>query len=914
MKTMRNVFMFKCTSIVLLCIALAGTWGCRTFVFAEAAETQPSGTYASAHIQKDGFYSICKSSVSVDESAKNAQPFRVWIAGQGAARPVVRTTLEPGESFVYDHFLGYLKAGETVFAVLGSEASLAGQVAFDVARNPVIPVFPEPVKTSGKLSGWVLEGASATDRFNELRVDADRQVVLHTRAPHSGYYALDCGMLTRLNGSGAVRVQIHADGSPDDLPLYEAVLGPGEDSMPFRQEIGYLPKGAMVRVLLSATGAASSLHVEATLVEWAPRQAPLRVVRSADGYLGVVEPDRPGIVRAIDASRWITVPAQADDSTEALRKAFAEAQALAADGDYAGVRLEAGQTYTIGTGQLGGRLFEFHDAQRIVFDGNGSVLRVNSTNIQRKIVELFRTFNCQLMAFADFSTESSMQPYSAGDILSVSPLRNGIQEVTFRVPPGQPDPIKDICPDGRANGYAYDPEHPGRLAVGTWNHYPKAPGSQPPLWATDEPDVFVHAVTRTQDSLPSQGKWIIKEKGAGVLYLVATDSVNITLSDVEARAHGGGLLRNWNSTVNLLACRMDLQGENLISASSDGIHGRGREGVWVEDTLLRGVCEDVLNTYGRSLLVLRDDDESDNVVTLRIGRRKDGGYGPGDVPEEDIIQENDSLLFFNPLTGAVIAEVMIESIAPGGRITLSQPVPGIDFWDAGDDRRSTIVYNQSSVSRVMIRDSAFLDSMRLGAFLKASRCVLFNNRFEGLASSAIFAANEPGWPEGPPPSYLWVQGCTFKENGYDYQSRNRAFLMMDPADVSIHTARLKGPNDRGSSSFIGYANSHVKIIGNTFTHWRGMAIAVRNARNVWIQNNSFASPVEDSVMRAVMAESPQFVQHGVGGYAAIYLDVVNGAVVSGNRFAGLAGPDRSIMLDQNVQDIVVEENDSMSSD
>ena len=156
------------------------------------------------------------------------------------------------------------------------------------------------------------------------------------------------------------------------------------------------------------------------------------------------------------------------------------------------------------------------------------------------------------------------------------------------------------------------------LAVGTWTHFPRS--GSPSLQATGEPGIFTHRVTRTGNSISVGDKWLVKNKRGGVIYLATRGSTeNVTLSSVTGLASGGGHLRfSSTSAINILDCRFEPDGDNWISSSADSVHGRGREGVWIENTLIRGICEDVMNTYGQNMVVVADDDASDAVLSLRM--------------------------------------------------------------------------------------------------------------------------------------------------------------------------------------------------------------------------------------------------------------------------------------------------------
>ena len=497
----------------------------------------------------------------------------------------------------------------------------------------------------------------------------------------------------------------------------------------------------------------------------------------------------------------------------------------------------------------------------------------------------------------------------------MGPMDQGDQTITFRPGPGEPDPIADIRRNGSAEGYSYDPQIPGRPSLGAWSHYPGG-REKPQLKPTSEPGVFTHTVTRTNQSIPVGAKWVVKNKGGGVHYLTTGGgSEDITLSGVEGRASAGGMLTFWQcSGVSILDCRFEPRDNHWISSTSDGVHGRGREGVWIENTLIRGICEDVMNTYGQNMVVVPDDQPDDNVMSLGMfdaGRKDaDGNFVLGKVSGENVLL-GDELAFFSPREGRVLGYATVREIE-AGRVTLSSPVAGVDTWEKTDGKNATMVYNTRVAAKFFVRDSRIMDSMRYAIFIKARGGAVFNTHFEGLADQAIFAANEPEWPEGPPPTHLWLQGNTFYQNAYGYCARNRAYLTVDPAQVSIYTRRLRDPSVApGYAAHITrgqYPNTHMKVVGNTFADWRGMGIAVRNSRNLLISDNLFLPPTEDSVMRATLAKDPAMSADGTGRYAGIFMDTVNGARISGNRFVALPAGDREIVRDQDVRNVVEEKN------
>lgn len=897
-------------------------------VIAHAAEvrtfTVPDG--------QPGFYAITDSLIRTSIEQQGDLALRVQVRHQPMAGfekkpamqqplPAVYTVLAPGQTFEFDVFLGYLDSGDTVDVVLGentqsSDIPTPAALDYKILKQAHIPVsvlsedagkadLPEAFgRWSNGPKGWVGNDGDfkATDQGLTFDLSAQSPQVLTYHVPQSGTYALHhTGFNTAFSNmiSGTVKV------GSESKPRYTFNKG---GQVPLNMDLGYLAKGETVTFHFKTNAPRFDMTFNASIIQWAVRRAPLRVHRAADGLLDVYEPEDQRKAIDIPASRWITVKAQATDATEVIRLAIMDAAKTQTGENYVGVRLERGKTYTVGSNQVGGNLFEFKEASHLVFDGNGATLVMNSPEIQRQGVNFFSVDRSKKVVLADMTITGDALPYCTGMITDVNPPRGDTQTVTFKLLPGSPDPIKDIARNGHAHGYAYDAQIPGRLAEGAWSFFPGMGDHN--LKATDTPGVFTHTITRTASTIKAGSKWLIKNKKAGTLYLVTRGgSEDVTMWKFDCQASGGGLLRNWaTDAVNILDTTLKPTGDRTISTTSDGIHGRGREGVWVENLFISGICEDIMNTYARTLAVEADDNPDDNVVSLRLSERSSDGrnrrlvqLSAGDTP-----QIGDKLLFFNPQSGNVIGYAHVTAI-DNGRFTLTNPVPGIDEWEKASEPKATMVYNMQAAARFVVRDSTFADSMRYAVYIKAPHAMIFNNLFEGLSSPPVYAANEPGWPEGPPPSHLWIQGNRFDACNYSYMSRNRAFLNVDPAMISIYTRRFQTKDDpKDYRAFVThgeYANSHVKIIGNTFENWRGMGISVRNARNVQIHDNQFKAPHMDDVMLKTLAQDKAISNDDKGAYVSIFLDSINGAIIKNNSYTK-ANDVRQVVADEDVSHVM----------
>lgn len=902
-----------------------------------------------------GFYEIKDSLLRVDDGEHGPMPLRVVVRHRDrpAAQqpdPHVMTLLGGGEEFRFDVFLGYLVPGDRVHVALGPPSDGSRQeaeIAFRPSRARAIGVgkLSEALsdgQTAARSQRWALmagvpagDGAARmrawghrdhrpgtafgrSEQVSGLRVelplgnDGAEQVVSF-RAPQSGYYGLHEATARLVEaGTGPAEARIYIDGA--NQPHRVVAIGP--DAVNLETEIGYVQHGRTVSVALAGEGPAT-VELDFTVVEWAPRRPPLRVSRGRDGLLEVYTPDQPTRAVDIPAERWINVPADATDATERIRRAFQKAAELSRDGGFAGVRLEADAHYRIAAGLDGNDIFPLEQVDRIIFDGNGATLDVRADHLEDRRMRLFHIRHSSSIVLADFAVTSERPNHTVGEILHVSPMRDGQQTVTFRLLAGQPTP-EFLSESRRFNGYAYHPNTPGRLYEGNWSHYPKPSDIDGPnVVPTDIPVVYRHTVARTDNSIPAGGqqqpaKWVLKKKGGGYNILECASTVeDVTLWRVVGGGAIRGVVRFWGADgVNVLDCRFEPDDGRWISLSCDGFHGRGREAIWMANVLIRAVCEDVSNMYARTLVVVADEDPEDRQMTMALLQRNNKVKPPSRAVADD----GDRLVFIDTRTGRLLGRTTVIRRTDDGKFTLTRRVPGVSIWRPGDGKRAVVAYAESVVSSFFIRDCRFMDSMRFGVYCKARRGAIFNTHFQGLAGHAIMGANEPTWPEGPVPSQLWVQDCTFAGNNYSYMGRNRQYLSVDPAEISIYTRRLSRPTDPDTHEAYTvedeYASDHLRLVGNSFHQWRGMGIAVRNARSLEIADNLFYPPVADPLVRRVLQPD----RYVAGAFTGVFVDSVKGLQLRGNRLYGLDAEDRLLSPGEHVGGLIQRDNQRSSFD
>ncbi|NJL31791.1 MAG: hypothetical protein HC898_09260 [Phycisphaerales bacterium] len=144
--------------------------------------------------------------------------------------------------------------------------SLGDQLAYRIAILPAIEVSAYP---QDQADGWTMTSNKAT-----------------FRVPHSGYYALHDASAWLSIGKGEARIYVEGQTAP------QRTIAMGERTS-LNTELGYITKGQTIRIDFATDVQDAQAGFTGTVVEWAPRRAPLRVKRGPDGYLDVYEPQAP---------------------------------------------------------------------------------------------------------------------------------------------------------------------------------------------------------------------------------------------------------------------------------------------------------------------------------------------------------------------------------------------------------------------------------------------------------------------------------------------------------------------------------------------------------------------------------------------------------------------------------------------
>lgn len=852
------------------------------------------------NVDEGGFFTIEDSFLSKKSSSGDGVEVIVFTSND-PTKPIIRNysnALQPGASVdtevvSFDGFLGYIPEGGTIYVAVGADNSTtADEAGFDFSIWRSKPI----------------EVAALTD-------DLPHQVVGSTRntsyvVPQSGLYGLHNawgGLFGPTNGSVELFVYV-GNQLVNNSPI---TIAPGFGIESLSMELGYIPKGETLT--LSFGGSVESLNAlsfDMIVSEYAPREAPLRASDLSPTLTINVPPpvySSPGVQNAIQNHANIQAAlTQARNHTEGFPNRVAA------------VRLAPNQTYEVTrTGIVLNSssqqyLFNLNGYERIIFDGQGSTLLIANAQVGLFLARQDGSNVTEKLIFQNFTIDFRQDtlPFTQGVIHSVTQLDSNSVKVKFDVDLSQYDsPLDPRFTPASNGGFMYELDEngmaTGRMVDGSWSSWVTDFGhsSQSIVHeAGDPPNRFTHFVTRTPgiDVLVSKGPgngWLVRTRDNSNFYFAGINKV--TLDNVVSYAGSGTFVSYFQSNnVSILNSRLEIKpGSNrYVSSSADALHGRARDGLWVENSKFEAAGDDLFNAYGLNF-VLRSQPNS---TTLNLGQFSTGNPStPGNFNVRDI-QVGDQLAFYHPPTGAVLGRRYVTAVNGAAQtVTLDSPISGLPIFNGAQGKTNMMVLNVDAVANYIIRDNEFLNSYRYGMFIKANDVYVMGNTFKGGLEAAIFAINEPSWPEGFLAERLRIQDNIFEDNARGAMSRNRYFLARDPATIMIGTYR----NSTGSTNANQFASGlnqqhHFMILDNVFNDWRGMAISVRNSRDVTIAGNVFNQSFNDIPMRNVLDSTsstpgggtvspgpPLFdTDDNTGKYAAIYLHDLNGVYIKDNVF------------------------------
>lgn len=812
------------------------------------------------------------------------------------ARPVTAGTTADRETVSFDGALGYLSEGETIYVAIGADGSSASDEAlfdFSVWRSDPILVT------------HLDESSPTTVNGNAVRVS--------TTAPQSGLYSLHKGLAEFLPAANIAPVELTVRVGSRVVNEQPIVLTTGLRMDSLTMDLGYVPQRESISLTLTSSSAlqAEAVDYAFDLAEYAPRAKPLRAADLTPTLvINVPAPVffSPGVQNAIQNTTNLQT---------ALTQAFNHTEGAANANKVAHIKLAAGQTYELDKAglvlnQQNQYLFSLSSYERLIFDGQGATLLIKNAQVGLYNVSRSGTSVQEKIVFQNFTIDHHQDalPFTQGVIHSVTSLDSNSVKVKFDVDLNLYDsPLDARFTPSSNSGYFYELDAngvpTGRLPDGAWSSYvvdDDFSATSIVHEAGDPANRFTHFVTR------SPGISVLINEGPGNGWLVRTrtstnfrfdNADGITLDNVTSWASPGAFMIYWQAgNVSLLNVKHEIKpgSGRYVSSSADSIHGRSRDGLWIQNSKFEPAGDDLFNAYAVHYAI----ETQPSSTTLGLGV-----YNSSNVLDPSAWGTRDFLVgeqvaLWDPVTGTVIARRTVTAVNTVTQTaTIDRPFDSVTLYNPTLTERNMFLINVDSVSNYFVRDSQFINSMRFGMIVKGNDFYLLGNEYRGNLEAAIQAINEPSWPEAFIAERLHIQGNAFADNARGAMARNRYYLSRDPADIVVGTYHNTTGSTSGNLFVADRAQHHqISILDNVFEEWRGMAISVRNSRSVTIARNVFHASVNDTALRANLDSTttlpggstipvgPSLFDNDdtSGRYAAIYLYDVDGLTVEGNVF------------------------------
>lgn len=340
---------------------------------------------------------------------------------------------------------------------------------------------------------------------------------------------------------------------------------------------------------------------------------------------------------------------------------------------------------------------------------------------------------------------------------------------------------------------------------------------------------------------------------ASAIFLLESDAV--MLEDVSVHASPSlalGFVRNGQVTIRrfCVAFPADQPGRapRLITTNADGAHGQAnRVGPLIEDCLFEGMADDAINLYYHPVVI------TEIASPTRVQFAGYQEFDPGDP-----------VWITDPRTGRLLSRNTVASREElPGNVTWLNLVDPVEGLTAGHDKLTgDAIYNMKYAGPgAIVRNNVMRNHRRYGVFLKTPGARIEHNTFENLPASAIYAANDPHWPEGPFPDRPIIRdnvmrGCNY---GMWYVDHPRMGVL------TVMTARIDGPAEQRLVTGAVIENN---IIEGT----PGLPIYLGGIQDLQVRGNRIS--IDETIKRA--ASGP-----------LLRLDSVGGAVLSGNAYTDL---------------------------
>lgn len=450
-------------------------------------------------------------------------------------------------------------------------------------------------------------------------------------------------------------------------------------------------------------------------------------------------------------------------------------------------------------------------AKDLVFDGQGAIFLLNNPRSG-----LFRFLKCKNIIVQNIVIDYDPLPFSAGYVRAI---HNNPDAIDIEVAPGHPLlSAPYFSRETGGYGYPIDRDIAGRLKDNSPNvFFSKS--------VTDLGNglfrIFMRSSTPSSelDYIEIGDRYVqIARQPSGDLFR-AIKSDDITIKEVTSFASAGvNYVAVDSERLNLIKCKALVAPGRWMGGNADGVHVQNsRVGPWLEGCEFEGLGDDGFNFYTRPFFVSKNVSANSFVLS---------GW------KEDEIQTGDTLTFFDPISGSILAKPRVVSIDTQQNIvTLDSNVSKVVI---GSQREATQVYNESFSNGFVIKDCRFANLRRFGTLFKGKNGLIQGNSYFGTSSSAIMALNEPSWPEGLFSKQIWILNNHIDQCGFDRDFRKGNNWGVVSIQAESLRGKLKEPN----------LLEDIQLIGNKISGWTKMGFVLSNIKNAKVTTNEFSAATD----------------------------------------------------------------------
>jgi hypothetical protein len=516
-------------------------------------------------------------------------------------------------------------------------------------------------------------------------------------------------------------------------------------------------------------------------------------------------------VAACDVELKPTLPTQGD-ALPALKKAVAEAQALARQGKSVRITLAPGEYSLVPNTPTDKACVQFSEVNNIILDCGGASFAIKRWGVA--FVNITRGNNIAVMnATVDYDEEL---PFTQARVAAVD-AATGV--VTVKIEPGYPE--FDAAHFARSDGFAIllDPQVPGRMKAGAPIHFmfdkAKYKKTGDHLWAMPLKNAAQVKSFAVGDRFIS-----FSRSGGGESLCGGTEARNVSYYKITSYATGGGghYVNIHGDEMAVLHCRELIKPGRWFGGNADGVHAKGHViGPWIEGLEVDGIGDDAIAFYTRPAKIAAAHVGGDK----RVFSLFDESFN---------LEPGNEVVFFNPRRGVYFAEAKVVSIKPDGanhRVTFDRDLPLPE--KIGPDLKETDqIWNRGKTcGDFMIRGCEIRNVRRFGAVFRALRGVVEDNSFTATSSSGILFLNEPPYPNGPMTSDVLIQRNKLTGNCRDSS--------MPLGSIALALRKLMYAPAEGQGPY------NILIRDNVITDWNKHAIQLYGTRQVTVENNTITA-------------------------------------------------------------------------